>query len=83
MRKRFNSDADGASLQATYIELVRCRQAHASAEARWREQASRLLTGKPAALWRRLDHLARRKQDFGRQLRRKSRGYAARLNGGA
>jgi hypothetical protein len=75
-RKRFNGDADGASLQAVFIELVKARRSRSAAAARWREQGARSLRGKPAALWRRLEELSRREQTLGRQLRRQARAYA-------
>jgi hypothetical protein len=83
MSKRFHTDVDAASIQTTFLELVKCQRAHATAEARWREQGPRLLRGKAAVLWRRTEELSRRRRELGRLLRKKAKAYAPRLNGGA
>jgi hypothetical protein len=72
MAKR-NGDARG--LKSAYLAHLKCRRAHAAAVARWREQAPQMLTGKPAALWRELDELSRRKRELGRRLRRAAKAY--------
>jgi hypothetical protein len=71
---RKNGDARG--LQSTFIQLLKCQRAHAEAEARWRQEAPQMLTGKPAVLWRQLDELPRRKGELGRRLRRAAKAYA-------